>query len=59
MKPAFLLRVYILRRARAADSFVLEAGMRFFRTLWKKSENIETLVGSQETIGAHTNLSYA
>src|SRR5205807_2849934 len=42
MKPAFLLRVYTLRRSRAADSFVIAAGMRCFRTIWKKIEDMET-----------------
>src|SRR5437879_5855738 len=43
MKPACLLRVYILRRSRAADSFVAQVRMRFFRIVWKKMESMESV----------------
>jgi hypothetical protein len=42
MKPAFSLRVYILRRGRAAVSFLLEPKRRFYRTLWEIMEGMET-----------------
>src|SRR6266404_6051501 len=42
MKPAFSLRVYILRRGRAADSFVGEVRKRFYRIIWKKMESMES-----------------